>query len=114
MNKILAVLIFSLVCTISSFVYAGFTGPSVAPSKVKDVKKMRDDTNVILVGKIEKFLGGEKYQFADETGTIIVEIDEEKWLGVEVGPEDTVEIYGEVDKDWKRIKVDVDRIIVKK
>lgn len=33
--------------------------------------------------------------------------------GVEVGPTDTLEICGEVDKDWKRIKVDV-YIIIKK
>lgn len=113
MNKVLCAFVFSLVCVLSSFVYAGFTGPSVASSKVKDVKKMRDDTNVILVGKIEKSLGGEKYQFSDDTGTIVVEIDEEKWMGLEVGPTDTIEIYGEVDKDWGKVKVDVDRIIKK-
>ena len=113
MCKIFVALVFSLFFCVSSLVYAGFSGPSIAPSKVRDVKKMRDDTNVVLVGKIEKSLGGEKYQFTDETGSIIVEIDEEKWMGVEVSPTDIVEIYGEVDKDWKRIKVDVDRIIKK-
>ena len=113
MHKIFVALVFSLFFGVSSLVYAGFTGQSVTPSKVRNVKKMRDDTNVVLVGKIEKSLGGEKYQFTDETGSIIVEIDEEKWMGLEIGPTDTVEIYGEVDKDWERIKIDVDRIIKK-
>ena len=99
MYKVFVALVFSLFFCVSSFVYAGFNGPSVAISKVRDAKKMRDETSVVLVGKIEKSLGGEKYQFTDETGSIIVEIDEEKWMGLEVGPTDTVEIYGEVDKD---------------
>jgi len=111
MNKFFVT--FCSIFVLVSFVYAGFTGPSIATSKVKDIKKMKDDTNIVLVGKIEKSLGGEKYQFADETGTITIEIDEEKWQGLEVGPADTIEIYGEVEKNWKRTKVDVDRIIKK-
>ena len=52
--------------------------------------------------------------FRDNSGTIIVEIDNEDWKGVTVTPQDTVEIYGEVDTDmFEPSKVDVDTIIKK-
>ncbi|MDL2230035.1 NirD/YgiW/YdeI family stress tolerance protein, partial [Treponema sp. OttesenSCG-928-L16] len=91
----------------------GFTGPSVEISTVEAVQKMRDDTYVALEGLIERSLGDEKYLFRDSTGTITVEIDNDDWRGLSVGPEDTVIIYGEVDKNFRRIEIDVDRIVLK-
>ena len=44
------------------------------------------------------------------TGSVNIEIDEDEWNGLEVGPEDTVEIRGEVDKGWTTLEIDVDRI----
>ena len=73
---------------------------------------MGDDKPVVLVGKIEKSLGDEKYLFRDASGTIVVEIDNEDWNGVNVTPNDTVELRGETDKDYfKNPKVDVDAVI---
>lgn len=95
----------------------GFQGPSAvtAPSKAADVANMKDDTQVILVGKIEKSLGDEKYLFSDASGSLTVEIDDEDWRGLTVTPNDTVELAGEVDKDmFGPAKVDVDRVTLKK
>lgn len=89
----------------------GFTGPSLNQISVAEVKQLSDDAHVKLVGKIEKHLGGDDYQFSDGTDSVIVEIDHDVWRGLTVGPEDTVEIYGEVDKDFFEFKIDVDKIL---
>ena len=70
----------------------GFTGPSVEVITVEQAKNMNDDAFVILRGSIN------------------IEIDEDEWNGLNVGPEDVVEIRGEVDKGWSTLEIDVDRI----
>ncbi|SBW08896.1 Protein YgiW [uncultured delta proteobacterium] len=89
----------------------GFSGPGVAPVTVKDAATMRDDAYVVLRGAITQHLGKDKYLFQDATGTIRIEIDHDKWSGQTVTPSDTVEIHGEVDKDWNSVEIDVDRIV---
>lgn len=91
----------------------GFTGPSIAPTTILKAKELKDDTNVILEGQIIKRMGKDKYLFKDATGEIVVEIDNRDWNGVKVAPEDIVIIYGEVDKDWNSIEIDVDKITKK-
>lgn len=94
----------------------GFEGPGIAQSvtTVKEALSARDDTMVTLRGNIISSLGDEKYMFKDSTGEIIVEIDDEDWYGVKVTPENTVEIYGEVDKEvFERTKIDVKSIAIK-
>lgn len=93
-------------------VAGGYTGPSSAATTVEQVRNMWDDTPVILVGNIVQRLGSEKYLFRDATGEIMIEIDHKDWRGVTVGPDDLVEIQGEVDRDWNAIEVDVDLIRV--
>lgn len=93
----------------------GFQGPGLAPVKVADALKMKDDSAVILTGQIEKSLGNEKYLFKDGSGTVTVEIDHEDWKGLNVSPKDTVIISGEVDKEMlKETEIDVDSIVLKK
>lgn len=91
---------------------AGYKGPGPAFTTVAEAKKMRDDSKVALKGNIIKSLGGDLYLFQDETGTITVDIDMKIWAGQQVGPEDTVEIYGEVEKEWfETDEIDVKRLI---
>ena len=53
----------------------------------------------------------EKYKFSDGKDTIIIEIDDEDWGGLSVGPDETVTIYGEVDGNTIRAnEIDVKRI----
>lgn len=117
-SKFLAVLAlgltFGLVSNaIAKNVGGGFQGPGVATSTVADALKMSDDTPVVLKGKIEKSLGNEKYQFNDGTGTIVVEIDDDEWNGLNVTPENTVQITGEIDKEMLATpSVDVEMIIL--
>lgn len=81
----------------------GFNGPrdpSISNMTVKQALDMRDDSIVVLTGKIVNSLGDEKYLFRDSTGDVIIEIDDEDWHGVTVSPENTIEIVGELDKEF--------------
>lgn len=92
----------------------GFQGPGLQPSSVSEALKLNDDTPVVLVGQIEKSLGGEKYLFKDASGSVTVEIDNEDWRGVNVTPKDTIVIQGEIDKDFFKTEIDVDSVALKK
>lgn len=89
----------------------GFSGPGPSVSTVEQAKGMRDDARVALRGNIVQHLGKDKYLFKDATGSIRVEIDHDKWGGLNVTPNDMVELHGEVDKDWNSVEIDVDRIV---
>ena len=67
-------------------------------------------TLITLRGYIEKRIKSDKYLFRDSTGTVEIEIDDDDWHGVTVGPQDLVEITGEVDRGWMSVKIDVKRI----
>jgi uncharacterized protein (TIGR00156 family) len=93
----------------------GYTGPSSTQvSKVSEVKTMPDNTVVVLEGKIESYLGDEKYRFSDGSDTITIEIDNDEWNGLEAGANDVVVIYGEVDKKFRRVEIEVEKIEKKK
>ena len=63
----------------------GFVGPqaNVEVVTVAQVKKMSDDSKVVLKGNIVSSLGHEHYVFRDATGTIDVEIENEGWFPME-------------------------------
>ncbi len=89
----------------------GYIGPSIAITDVAQAKQLPDDSYVKLQGTIVKSLGKDKYLFRDKTGDITIEIDHKEWRGVTAGPNDVVEIQGEVDKGWKSLEIDVDSIL---
>ena len=96
---------------VSSTVQAGgFTGPSGAVTTVANAKSLRDDTWVTLRGKITERISDDLYKFQDASGTVNVDIDHKRWNGLTVTPQDTVEIQGEVDKDWNSVEIDVKQI----
>ncbi|MDR2745339.1 MAG: YgiW/YdeI family stress tolerance OB fold protein [Desulfovibrio sp.] len=88
----------------------GFTGPGPSVTTVKEALGLRDDAVVTLRGNIVQYLGKDLYLFKDSTGTVNVDIDSDIWRGQNVSPKDTVEITGEVDKDWLSLKIDVQRL----
>lgn len=115
--KNLSLLIAAFSCLgMATAVQAGFTGPSSAEkTTVSQVKEMPDESVVILQGFIESSLGDEKYMFKDETGSIKVEIDDEDWNGLDVGPNDKIQIQGEVDTHLiKPTEIEVDSIVLVK
>ena len=117
MKKIFAVSALALALGMSGAASAQMVsgGPGLAPMSVADALKLNDDTAVVLVGQIERSLGDEKYLFKDASGTVTVEIDNEDWRGLNVTPQDTVILNGEIDKEmFKDTKIDVDSIALKK
>jgi uncharacterized protein (TIGR00156 family) len=88
----------------------GFAGPNGSVTTVEKAKSMRDDTWVTLRGNIIERISDDVYTFKDATGTVNVDIDHKRWNGVTVTPQDTVEIQGEVDKDWNSVEIDVKQI----
>ncbi|MDR2068546.1 MAG: NirD/YgiW/YdeI family stress tolerance protein [Spirochaetaceae bacterium] len=84
----------------------GYRGPGPAIVTVESAKGLRDEYPVTVRGRIEKFLGDEKYLFVDDTGSIIIDIDDKLWYGISVDQNDTVEIIGEIDREFTRIEID--------
>ena len=89
----------------------GFAGPSQTLNTVAEAIRMRDDSKVHLRGNIIQQIGYDTFTFRDATGTITLEIDADKWAGQTITPEDTVSIFGEIDKDWNSVEVEVYRIL---
>ena len=89
---------------------AGFVDKNETVVTVAQVKEMRDDVPVIVSGQIVKNMGDEKYLFRDATDSIIIEIDDEDWGGLNVTPDDTVKLYGEVESKLFKTEIDVDKI----
>ncbi len=88
----------------------GFVDGNETIVTVDQVKNLRDDVPVVMMGKIVKSMGDEMYLFEDATGTIRVEIDDDDWRGQTVTPNDTVKLRGEVDAGIFTTEVDVDVI----
>lgn len=92
----------------------GFKDSAHSLSSVAQVKKLRDDTWVVLEGNIVKQVGHELYEFRDQSGTINVDIDDQHWMGQTLSPQDKVRIEGEIDKSINIIEIDVKNINVLK
>jgi uncharacterized protein (TIGR00156 family) len=103
---------FALLAALPAHAWAGFVDETgKAPGgvvTVADARGLRDDTPVQIQGRIVRALGDEKYLFRDAGGEIIVEIDDEVWRGVTVGADDTVEIRGEIDRDFPGFPVEIE------
>lgn len=85
----------------------------VTTMTVAQAMQARDESQVRLSGKVLRALGDEKYEFADATGTMTVEIDDELWYGRALTANDVITITGEIDIDYvptKRVRVDVDTV----
>ena len=81
---------------------------------VKQALSLHDNTNVEIQGYIIKSVGDEKYKFRDDTGIILVDIDDELWAGKSVYTKNLVTLFGEVDIDYspmKRVEIDVNKIV---
>ncbi|HNP64568.1 MAG TPA: NirD/YgiW/YdeI family stress tolerance protein [Woeseiaceae bacterium] len=111
MKKICLIVLFGLAAATAYAQTGGFSGPDGRPLVTAlEVQELADDTHVRLVGYIVRKTGDEEYEFKDDSGTLIVEIDDDDWHGLEVSPTDKVELTGEVDKERTGNTIDVDSI----
>ncbi len=90
----------------------GFTGPSreFREVKVADLENLRDNARVTLTGNITEQLDDDEFLFNDGTGTVVLDIDDKAWYGVTIAPEDTVTIFGKLDKGFTKMEVEVKRL----
>ncbi|HEX7062119.1 MAG TPA: NirD/YgiW/YdeI family stress tolerance protein [Woeseiaceae bacterium] len=89
----------------------GFNGPDGRQQvTAAQAVGLPDDTAVRLTGHLTKSLGDERYEFRDDTGTLIVEIDDDDWDGAEVTPDDQVELAGEIDYEGQELEIDVESV----
>lgn len=80
---------------------------------VSSAKTLKDDARVRLQGQIIRALGKDKYEFRDKTGTLIVEIDNQKWHGAPLIQQAQVILIGEIDrKSDNQIELEVDEVRV--
>ena len=131
--KMTSLLFLALLSTASGAAMAQYTGPSdgkgavpnttksaVANTPLSNVRAMiasgKDDSHVLLQGRIVRHLGGDKYRFADSTGEIELEIESEHWpANAPIDDKTEVRITGEFDKGRiRKPKVEVERIDIAK
>jgi uncharacterized protein (TIGR00156 family) len=101
----------AILATAQAQMGGGFVGPGPGgngATTIKEALELRDESIVVLQGRIVASLGDEKYTFQDATGSVMVEIDDDDWRGITVTPETTLEIVGELDKElFEATKIDV-------
>ena len=78
----------------------GFIG-QFTPVSVSQVYSFPNKAPAILQGNIVAWLGGDRYLFRDSSGDIMIKIKNDRWWGVTVGPNDLVELGGELKRDKK-------------
>ena len=71
---------------------------------------MNDDERVTIQGTILNKISNDKYTFKDSTGTMTVDIDNDKWSGIASNTKDTLEISGEIEKKLNSTELDVEHI----
>lgn len=105
----------SMTLCAAAFAVGGFVPRGSAaqnqPLSVKEALKLRDDSSIVIDGKIKSQLKHEHYRFVDQNGdSIEVEIDDDVWRGVSVDENTLVRISGEIDKDFTKTTIDVKNI----
>ena len=97
-HTILAV---SLSLLMTSSAYAGFIGPSderEVASTVQTAVASGNDTTCVLEGNIVRHTEKNRYVFQDKSGTMTVDIPPHVFGQVDVTPQDTVRLTGELGK----------------
>lgn len=108
-------LVFAALMSASTVSLAQYNGPSSIPQATAKqlTDSGTDDQKAILRGKIVSHDGDNNYTFQDNTGKISVEISKRHFPANQpIGPDQQVELHGELDKDRHGIEFDVDQLRV--
>lgn len=87
----------------------GFGAPNLPVVTVAQLQQAYyDDARVAMQGKLTNYYGHDRYEFTDKTGSILVELDDDRnWF--HINRDQLIMIYGKVDYDDGRIEVEVKR-----
>ena len=122
MKKFLLLLLSALIITVVAddddvTTTGGFTGPGSQPDTVtvKELKNVKHDSRVLLIGYIvkQKKNSDSDFIFKDETGKTIVDIDSEVFGDRKINDKVKISICGEFEKDGKD-KIDVKKLEIVK
>jgi len=108
MKKIFLLALLAIFSILGVFA-AGFNGSTVGYS-VAEALKRPDDSYITVKGNIIKRISSDKYLFKDATGTMTVEIDNEKWGNLDISETDILELSGEIEKKFNSTHLDVDTV----
>ena len=77
----------------------GFMGPSFQVTVAQVVQTFPNKAPAVMRGNIVQHLGSDRYLFRDSTGDIVIKIKHDRWWGLSVGPNDLVEIGGQLKRE---------------
>ncbi|WP_319781636.1 NirD/YgiW/YdeI family stress tolerance protein [Oceanisphaera sp. IT1-181] len=77
---------------------------------VAQALRMNDDHDIRLTGYVVEQVGKEKYLFQDGTGTIVVEIDEDKWRNMRASSRTRLTIWGQLEEEDHGNELEVDHL----
>ncbi|MBM6549809.1 NirD/YgiW/YdeI family stress tolerance protein [Marinomonas ostreistagni] len=76
--------------------------------KVSEALDARDDSIATLTGTLGKSLGHERYEFSDDSGTMVVEIDRDISRHIDLKSGQDVTLYGEIEREHDGNELEVD------
>lgn len=100
-RSLTAAVVFSSALLMSTPVLAGFRGPSDALEIVRNVQaavQAPDMTTCVLEGHIVRHTEKNRYMFQDAGGTMTIDIPPHVFGQLDVTPDDTVRITGEIGR----------------
>ena len=77
---------------------------------VAQALRMNDDHDIRLTGYVVEQIGKEKYLFQDGTGTIVVEIDQDKWRNLRASARTRLTIWGQIEEEKGGNELEVDHL----
>jgi uncharacterized protein (TIGR00156 family) len=109
MQKFLSLVLLSVI-SVPFVLGAGFVDNNAAKTTVINALKMNNNSYVTVEGHIVKRISDDKYTFKDSTGSMTVEIDNDKWNDLTVNTQDKLELSGEIEKKFISVILDVDKV----
>ena len=77
----------------------GFMVPSFHVSVAQVALTFPNKAHAVMMGHIIQHLGRDRYLFRDSTGDVVIKIKHNRWWGLTVGPNNLVEIGGQLKRE---------------
>ena len=77
----------------------GFTGQLMRVTVAQVAQTFPDKSKAIIRGTIVQQISNDRYLFRDSSGDILIKIKNDRWWGLSVGPNDQLELGGELKRE---------------
>ncbi|HIE5766478.1 TPA: YgiW/YdeI family stress tolerance OB fold protein [Proteus mirabilis] len=88
----------------------GFVSQSTSVTSVSNVDNLPNNSTIIIEGFIVRNITHNVYEFKDDSGSIRVKIDNDKWNGLNVSSDTKIRIEGRIDNHLVQDEINVGRI----